>query len=73
MLEVIGTAAFPKGEGSDLDWDLVPQVQVTLSRRQHVRLAAGLRLPVTDASERPAELVFYLLWDWFDGGLREGW
>jgi mono/diheme cytochrome c family protein len=73
MLEVIGTAAFPKGGGSDLAWDLVPQVQVTLSRRQHVRLAAGVRLPVTDADERPAEAAVYLLWDWFDGGLLEGW
>jgi hypothetical protein len=35
--------------------------------------AAGLRLPVNDKSGRETEFVFYLLWDWFDGGVREGW
>jgi hypothetical protein len=35
--------------------------------------AAGVRVPITRRSERPTELVFYLLWDWFDGGVLEGW
>jgi mono/diheme cytochrome c family protein len=55
------------------DWDVVPQFQVTLSQRQHVRANLGFRIPVTNTAGRPIQAVFYLLWDWFDGGLREGW
>jgi mono/diheme cytochrome c family protein len=55
------------------DWDIVPQFQVTLSQRQHVRANLGLRIPVTNTADRPIQVVFYLLWDWFDGGLLEGW
>jgi hypothetical protein len=55
------------------DWDVVPQFQVTLSQRQHVRANLGFRIPVTNTANRPIQAVFYLLWDWFDGGLREGW
>jgi mono/diheme cytochrome c family protein len=55
------------------DWDIVPQFQVTLSQRQHVRANLGFRIPVTNTAGRPIQAVFYLLWDWFDGGLREGW
>jgi hypothetical protein len=47
-------------------------VQVTLDKRQHIMLNAGLRIPVDDP-ERDTQLMAYLLWDWFDGGLLEGW
>jgi mono/diheme cytochrome c family protein len=55
------------------DWDIVPQFQVTLSARQHVRLNLGTRIPVTNTSDRPVQVVFYVLWDWFDGSLLKGW
>jgi mono/diheme cytochrome c family protein len=55
------------------DWDIVPQFQVTLSQRQHVRLNLGSRIPVTNTSNRPIQIVFYVLWDWFDGSLLKGW
>ena len=32
----------------------------------------GIRAPVTDRGNRSDELVFYLLWDWFDGGVLQG-
>jgi hypothetical protein len=53
--------------------DLVPQLQVTLSPRQHVLLGAGVRIPLTHRRTRPTRVVVYLLWDWYDGGLTEGW
>ena len=59
--------------GATTDWDIVPEFQVTLSRRQHVRLAVGYMLPVSNATGRPNQVVAYVLWDWFDGKLREGW
>jgi len=54
-------------------WDAVPQLQFSLSRRQHIRANVGLRLPINQTSGRPVQVMFYLLWDRFDGGLREGW
>jgi hypothetical protein len=71
MLEVL--AARDLESGATTQWDLAPQLQVSLNRRQHVLGAIGIRQPITDRSNRSTELVFYLLWDWFDGGVLEGW
>jgi hypothetical protein len=71
MLEAIGTWTFDGGVADE--WDLLPQLQVTLSQRQHVRLDVGARIPVTHASRRSTRVGAYLLWDWFDGGLLDGW
>lgn len=71
MVEVL--AKRDLGRGAVTDWDVLPELQVTLSRRQHVRAAVGLRLPVNDTASRPKQVMAYVLWDWFDGGLLEGW
>ncbi|HJR69043.1 MAG TPA: cytochrome c, partial [Gammaproteobacteria bacterium] len=71
MIEVLGARELTGGASTQ--WDLVPQLQVSLNTRQHVLGAIGIRQPITDRSSRPTELVFYLLWDWFDGGVLEGW
>jgi mono/diheme cytochrome c family protein len=70
MLEVIATRPF--SSGASIAWDLVPQCQVTLSRRQHIMASAGLRVPVDNPGASTA-LFVYLLWDFFDGGFLEGW
>jgi len=54
-------------------WDIVPQFQVSLNRRQHVRLNIGVRQPLRNTDNRSRQVVFYALWDFFDGGLRDGW
>jgi Cytochrome C oxidase, cbb3-type, subunit III len=71
MLEVL--AARPFASGATTEWDLLPGVQITINTRQHVRLGAGVRLPVTDADQRSKSALFYLLWDWFEGGFFQGW
>ncbi len=71
MVEVL--AARELESGATTHWDLVPQVQVTLNTRQHVRFNVGWRTPLNDRAHRRSSLVFYFLWDWFDGGLRDGW
>ena len=71
MLEVLGAKEL--AGGASAEWDLVPQFQVSLNTRQHILANFGLRVPVTDSSTRDTQLVFYVLWDWFDGGLTEGW
>jgi hypothetical protein len=71
MLEVIGAKALERDQPRS--WDVVPQMQVTLSRRQHIVINTGIRIPLTNRRERHLQVLTYLLWDWFDGGLLDGW
>jgi hypothetical protein len=59
--------------GAKTNWDYLPEMQVTISRRQHIRVNAGLRNPMTNTAGRQRQVVFYFLWDWADGRLTEGW
>ena len=59
--------------GSESEWDVVPQLQVTLSKIQHVVIAGGVRIPVDAHGERGTAIVSYLLWDWFDGPFTSFW
>ena len=59
--------------GAKTNWDIVPEVQVTLSRRQHIRAAFGIQTPINNTDGRSVAAVFYMLWDWFDGPLKAGW
>jgi hypothetical protein len=56
-----------------VQWDVVPQMQITLNRRQHIMINVGMRIPVNARAGRSAQAITYVLWDWFDGGLRDGW
>lgn len=69
MVEVLGA----KPIGAEPEWDVVPQMQVSLSGLQHVLLNVGLRIPVSDRERRNKTVMVYLLWDWFDGGLFSNW
>lgn len=71
MVEALATRELESG--APIAWDIVPQMQVSLNTRQHILFSAGVRIPVTEKQGRKPTLAFYLLWDWFDGGLREGW
>jgi len=71
MFEVVSDRDFSPGARANID--VVPQFQVTLNRRQHVRVNVGLQIPATNAEGRSKQIVCYFLWDWFDGGLFEGW
>jgi mono/diheme cytochrome c family protein len=55
------------------DWDVLPELQVTISKRQHIRADLGLRIPTTNTAGRQKQVMFYILWDWADGKLTEGW
>jgi mono/diheme cytochrome c family protein len=59
--------------GASTDWDVLPEIQVTVSRRQHIRAAVGYRKPITDVSGRSPQVDFYVLWDWAEGYFWEGW
>jgi mono/diheme cytochrome c family protein len=60
-------------DGAATNWDVLPEMQVTISRRQHIRADIGVRAPFTNTSGRAPQMTFYLLWDWADGKLWEGW
>jgi cytochrome c553 len=60
-------------DGSKTDWDVLPQMQVTISHRQHIRGDLGVRVPVSNTTGRAVQLQLYLLWDWQDGKINEGW
>lgn len=71
ILEVLGSRE--REFGALPEWDVLPQLHVTLSSRQHVSANAGIRLPVTLRTLRRAQPMLYLQWDWFDGSLFDGW
>jgi mono/diheme cytochrome c family protein len=71
MVELLADRELATGEKTY--WDLAPQFQVTLNRRQHIRANAGLKIPMNDYSSRSMQVMFYLMWDWFDGGFFDGW
>ncbi len=71
MFEVLGSRDLINQ--AKTDWDVVPEMQVTLSKRQHVRGAVGVRTPVNNTVGRSPEVMFYVLWDWQEGSLLKGW
>jgi hypothetical protein len=71
MVEVLGAKELADGE--PVLWDVVPQMQVTLSRRQHLMINVGVSVPVNERDSRRTQVLTYVLWDWFDGGLFDGW
>ena len=68
MLEFLGTYEDEDG----LLWDIAPQLHVSLNTRQHVMLTLGPRIPL-NGTRRRSSFAINLLWDWFDGGLFDGW
>ncbi len=71
MIEVLGSRALTSD--APTHWDVVPQVHVTLSTRQHIRANVGARVPVNERAGRSTQFLGYFLWEWFGGGLLTGW
>lgn len=55
------------------EWDVVPQVQVTLSKLGHVMFSGGVRIPVNQRAARRTQVLTYLIWEYADGGFFEFW
>jgi hypothetical protein len=71
MVEFLASRDFSPGAATN--WDILPEMQVTVSRRQHVRAAVGVREPFTNTQGRSPQVDFYILWDWADGHIWDGW
>ena len=71
MVELLASRDYSPGSGTD--WDVLPQMQVTLSRRQHIRGDIGVKAPFTNTGSRTPQVQFYVLWDWAEGHFWDGW
>jgi len=71
MVELLGWVDVEPGASAH--WDLAPQIQLSLSTRQHISLCLAARIPLEPGNDRTIGVWAYLLWEWFDGGLWEGW
>jgi mono/diheme cytochrome c family protein len=69
MAEVVTAREF----GGDVEMDIIPQMQVSLSKLQHILLDVGVSIPATERQGRHPQFLAYFLWDWFDGGLFQYW
>ncbi|MBE7499399.1 MAG: cytochrome c [Verrucomicrobiales bacterium] len=71
-LELTARAPFQPGDQDEVQWTLLPQFNFGLSRRGHVRAAAGVEIPL---NQRTYDFRFhaYVLWDFADGMFWEGW
>jgi hypothetical protein len=70
---VEGVAFRELTSGATTSLDIVPQVQISVSRRQHILGSVGASIPAMNREGRNVAAMAYLLWDWFDGGLGDGW
>jgi mono/diheme cytochrome c family protein len=59
--------------GATTNWDIVPELQIPMSKRMHILGSIGFRIPVNNTASRQRQVMFYVLWDWADGRLTEGW
>ncbi len=71
MVEFLAVRDFTSGASTN--WDILPEMQITVSRRQHVRIGFGVREPLANTQGRTPQLLMYLLWDRADGKLWRGW
>lgn len=63
--------AKPWGEPSE--YEVVPQIQVSLSKLQHVLVSAGVSVPVNKRDTRYERYLVGIVWDWFDGPFFSFW
>jgi len=70
-LEVVASNPFRSSNG-DLEWTVMPQVRIGLTRGGHVALNLGVELPLSDQSWDRRYYVT-LLWDFADGSFFQGW
>jgi mono/diheme cytochrome c family protein len=72
MVELLGNRELTPDPDEVAFWDLLPELQVTLSRRQHISVSGGMRIPLNYRT-RTSTVIVSFLWDWYQGGLFSGW
>ena len=59
--------------GAMTNFDVIPQIQIPISKRMHILADIGFQVPVNNTAGRSTQVLFYVLWDYADGSLRQGW
>ena len=59
--------------GARTNWDAAPEIQIPISKRMHILASVGVRIPMNNTADRPKQFLIYLLWDYADGTLKQGW
>jgi len=71
-LEMTATVPFDRGDGDSVQFTVLPQLRVGLTRGGHVALNLGVEWPLSDQDyDYRAHLT--LLWDFADGSFFQGW
>jgi len=70
-LEVAAGQPFRSSNG-DLEWAVLPQVRIGLTRGGHVAMNLGVEFPLSD-QDWDERYYVTLLWDFADGGFFKGW
>ena len=71
-LELTATVPFEDDGGDDVQFTLLPQVRIGLTRGGHVALNVGVELPLSD-QDYDYRGHITLLWDFADGSFFQGW
>jgi len=71
IVEIVAARELTDGAASE--WDVVPQMQVSLSKRRHILVSGGVQIPMNEREGRHPQVLTYFLWDWYEGGLFDGW
>jgi mono/diheme cytochrome c family protein len=76
-LEVVAEVPFETGSGPDkvdaVQWSVLPQARIGISKRGHVAVNVGLELPLNERDRYDWRAYVYLIWDFADGGFFEAW
>ena len=59
--------------GATTNWDVLPEIQIPVSKRMHILANVGVSIPVNNTTDRPKQFLIYFLWDYADGTLKQGW
>lgn len=71
-LELTATVPFEDDDGDDVQFTVLPQIRIGLTRGGHVALNVGVELPLSD-QDYDYRGHITLLWDFADGSLLKGW
>jgi cytochrome c len=76
-LELVASFPIDRGTGASRksfsQVSLIPQAQIGLNKRGHIMLNLGAEVPLNDTDRYDYRAYAYLIWDFADGGLFEGW
>jgi mono/diheme cytochrome c family protein len=71
-IEATATIPFDADDGDSVQWTVLPQIRIGLTKGAHVALNLGVEFPLSDQSWN-TRYHLNLLWDFADGSFFKGW